>query len=566
MILIKVFLVIVANQTHGQKYCVTGHVSNIKTGQRLEGASVIIKGTEIGSATNTSGEYRILIPSPGQYEVQASFIGFETANKSILINDEQVVVLDFGLKESYISLEGITVTSAREGITFSNRMTVIDVDKFTEATKDYRLEEILARMAGIDIYRTGTTANPSQLVSMRGYNDMRFIVAVDGRAWSSPTHNDCPIDWSALTTGDIERIELIRGGGSVLYDGAMGGVINIVRKKGITGKGFTRPKITAQIGTEDFRTKRGNIGIRGGIGPLGYFVSGGFDLSTGYLRNEQSKGYDFSGNLNYNLPVLMGQLNLSLKRHYTQADYPVINDPARADFDPNYPVIPEGSDLIRKWSDNVYPGGVSCGYKKMDFLDLVYEQLLKNAKITVNLFGNIGDDTTYAYNCRLVTKIDSITGDTTVVPELQQSVSVSNEYTYGAGCRVKVGNVNLHNFTFGADYRNLGTFRIERDTIMGVIIEPAWGYEAVPDWFRLAGFFAEDEFKATSAINLIMGVRWSYLDEWTMPTYKNPTTGDSGRIHFYYKALLPKISASYTFPDSMIIYTSVNRDWHVPNC
>ena len=391
-------------------------------------------------------------------------------------------------------------------------------------------------------------------------------MAVDGRAWSSPTHNDCPIDWSALTTGDIEKIELIRGGGSVLYDGAMGGIINIVRKKGIAGKGWTRPKISAQIGGEAFRSKKGNIGIKGGIGSLGYFVSGGFDLSTGYLRNEQTKGYDLSGNLYYGLPLLKGQLSLSLKRHYTRADYPVINDPARSDYDPNYPIVLEGGDLVRKWSDNAYPGGVSYRYKKMDFLDLGYEQPVKKAKITMNLFGNMGDDTTYAYNCRLITKIDSVTGDTIVVPELRQTVSVSNEYTYGASCRVKMSNINLNNFTFGADYRNLGTFPVEQETIMGVVIEPAWGYEAVPDWFRLVGIFGENEFKASSAINLTIGVRWSYLDEWTMPTYKNTVTGDSGRTHFYYKALLPKFSASYTFPDSMIIYTSVNRDWHVPNC
>ncbi len=559
-------MLIIVGQAQGQKSCVTGHIYNVATGQRLEGAGVIIKGLEIGSAADTSGEYLIYVPSAGRYEVQASFVGFETAKKSVLVADEQTVVLDFGLKESYISLEGITVTSAREGITFTNRSTVIDVDKFTEATKDYRLEEILARMAGIDIYRTGTTANPSQLVSMRGYNDMRFVVAVDGRAWSSPTHNDCPIDWSALTTGDIEKIELIRGGGSVLYDGAMGGIINIVRKKGAPGRGVTRPKITGHIGGEAFRSTKSSLGIKGGIGPLGYSVSGGLDLSAGYLRNEEARGYDIAGNLAYSPPLTKGHLSLALKRHYTGVSYPVINDTARSDYDPDYPIVPEGGDLVRKWSDNVYPGGVSRGHKKMDFLDLVYEQPVKNAKITANIFGNMGDDTTYSYNCRLVTRIDSITGDTTTVPELKQSVSVSNEYTYGASCRVKMSNVNLHNFTLGADYRNLGTFPVKRETIVGVVIEPAWGYEGVPDWFRLVGLFGEDEFKATSAINLTMGVRWSYLDEWTMPTYKNPATGDSGRTHFHYKALLPKLSASYTFPDSMIIYTSVNRDWHVPNC
>jgi len=555
-----------AHTTFSQQFCITGYVYNAATNQALEGANVILKGTKIGATTDINGEYQIFIPSPGGYEIEVSYIGFETATQMIDVSDEHRVRLDFNLKESIISVEGISVQSARQGIVVTNRMTIIDVERFTEATRVYRLEEILARMAGIDIYRTSSVANPTQLVSMRGCNDVRFVVAVDGRAWSSPSHEDCPIDWSALTTDDIERIELIRGGGTVLYDGAMGGIINIVRKRGTTEKGFTKPKITARFGLEALRTKKGSISVKGGISSLGYFLSSGFDLSDGYLRNERMEGYDFSGNLHYNLPRVNGKISLFYKRHTSDIGYPVINDPLRTDYDANYPVVPEGGDLIRKWNDNVYPGGVSYRYRKMDFIDLIYEQPVKRATAILNLFANAGYDDDFAYCYRYTMLVDSVTGDTTIVPVLKQLASISSEYTYGASFRIEIKNVELHSFTFGADYRNLGTFAIKEDSIMGIEIEVPEGKDAIPDWFRLVGVFAEDQFKASSAINLTIGIRWSYLDEWTMPTYKNPATGDSGRVHFYYNALLPKFSASYSFPDSTIICASVNREWHVPNC
>lgn len=564
--IIKLLLLTIANLAFSQQFCITGYVYNTATDQPLEGANVVIRGTKIGAATDTSGEYQIIVPSLGNYEIEVSFVGFETVTKKIDISDEQEIMLNFRLKESIVSIEGIYVKSAREGITITGRMTIVDVEKFTEAARVYRLEEILARMAGIDIYRTGSVANPTQLVSMRGCNDLRFVIAVDGRAWSSPSHEDCPIDWSALTTDDIERIEIIRGGGTVLYDGAMGGIINIVRKSGTTEKGFTKPKITARIGLEALRTKKGSISVKGGIGSLGYFLSSGVDFSDGYLRNERMEGYDFSGNLHYNLPRVHGKISLSYKRHTSDMGYPVINDPLRTDYDANYPVVSEGGDLIRKWNDNVYPGGVSYRRRKMDFIDLIYEQPVKKATAILNLFANAGQDDDLAYCYRYTTFIDSITGDTTIVPMLKQLASISNEYTYGTSFRIEVKNVELHSFIFGADYRNLGTFAIKEDSIMGVEIEVPEGKDAIPDWFRLVGVFAEDQFKASSAINLTIGIRWSYLDEWTMPTYKNPATGDSGRVHFYYNALLPKLSASYSFSDSTIIYASVNRDWHVPNC
>lgn len=556
----------IANMALAKQIYITGYVCNAATSQALEGANVIIRGTNIGTATDFNGAYEIYVPLAGSYAIEVSYVGFETVTKMINISDEQTVTLDFNLKESIISIEGISVQSARKGIVVTNRMTIIDVEKFTEAARVFRLEEILERMAGIDIYRTGSVANPTQLVSMRGCNDLRFVIAVDGRAWSSPSHEDCPIDWSALTTDDIERIEIIRGGGTVLYDGAMGGIINIVRKRGTTGKGFTKPKITARIGLEALRTKKASINVKGNIGSLGYFLSSGLDLSDGYLRNERMEGYDFSGNLRYSLVRINGKISLSYKRHTSDMGYPVINDPLRTDYDANYPVVPEGGDLIRKWNDNVYPGGVSCRYRKMDFIDLIYEQPVKEATAILNLFANVGQDDNLAYCYRYTILIDSVTGDTTIVPMLKQLASISNEYTYGASFRIEVKNVESHSFTFGADYRNLGTFAIKEDSIMGVEIEVPEGKEAIPDWFRLVGVFAEDQFKASNNVNITFGLRWSYLDEWTMPTYKNTVTGDSGRVHFYYNVLLPKFSASYSFPDSTIIYASVNRDWHVPNC
>jgi iron complex outermembrane receptor protein len=545
----------------GETYSVIGRVCNAANQQTLEGANISVREINTAGRADKDGMFRIILPAPGLYELEASFIGFENQCRMVMVADAQPVILNFELRESYISIEGVCVRSTRPGVAFTNQMTVVDVEKFTAANRAYRVEEILSQMAGIDIYRTGTVATPSQLVSMRGFNDLRFVVAVDGRPWSGPSHNDSPIDWSALTTGDIERIELIRGGSAAQYEGALGGIINIVRKRGMTGSGITRPRITAQIGGEAFRSAKGSVGVRGGLGPVGYSFNGGYDMSSGYLRNEHNLGYDIAAALDYILPA-KGRASLSFKRHSTDFGYPVINDPLRADYDPAYPVVPEGGDLIRKWSDNVYPGGTSQRLKFMNFLDLSVDQPVSKANLALNLFSNMGDDTSYAYCYRLIQDIDTL-GDTTLVPILQQQLSVTNEYTYGASFRTKLSGINQHAFSFGADYRNLGTFPMKEDTIMGIIVG---GSDAIPDWFRNFGVYAEDQFKATAAVNITLGARWAYLDEWTMPTYKNPATGDSGRIHFYYQAFLPKVSASYTFIDSTMCYASVNRDWHIPNC
>lgn len=565
-IVIQILIIIMTNLIFAQQFTIKGNVCNATSKQPLDKANVMVKGTRIGTATDINGEFQILLPGPGIYEIEASHIGFESMVKTVRISDETETILAFSLKESIISIEGVTVQAVRDGIMITNRMTVIDVDEFTKANRVYRLEDLLSRMAGIDVYRTGTVGNPSQFVAMRGFNDLRFVIAVDGRALSGPSHEDCSIDWTALTTDDIEKVEIIRSGSTVLYDGAMGGIVNIVRKKENVGSGFRRPKITGQFGLEALRTKRASCSIRGGIGLLGYYLSGNMDLSSGYLRNERNENYGLSGNLHCYLPGQSGKILLAYKKHHTNMGYPVINDPVRADYDPHFPIVPEGSDLIRKWSDNVYPGGKSNRYRRMDFIDLVYEQNVKNAKTILNLFGNYGIDEELTYSYRDTTIIDSISGDTIIVPRLKQLATISNEYTYGTSFRIEFKNIEMHSFMIGFDYRNLGTFGINKDSLEGVVIDVPEGKDAIPDWYRLIGIFAEDQFKASKNINITLGLRWSYLDEWTMPTYYNPLTGDSGRVHFYYSAVLPKFSASYCFDDSTIIYTSVNREWHIPNC
>jgi iron complex outermembrane receptor protein len=94
------------------------------------------------------------------------------------------------------------------------------------------LPEILADYAGIgvrDLY--GNNASNST-VDLRGFGaaaDQNTLVLIDGRRL-----NDIDLSgvvWSAIPLSAIERIEIIRGGASVLYGaGAVGGVINIVTR------------------------------------------------------------------------------------------------------------------------------------------------------------------------------------------------------------------------------------------------------------------------------------------------------------------------------------------------
>jgi iron complex outermembrane receptor protein len=131
----------------------------------------------------------------------------------------QTVVITAGFQDGAVTLEPTK--------------TVIDLTQFEASGSVDRVEDVLKHMSGIDVIQATGGADPQQMIMMRGFDDSRFQVAINGRPITAPTAgSDTFVDWSSLTTGDIERIEVIRGSASARYENSVGGIINIVTKKG----------------------------------------------------------------------------------------------------------------------------------------------------------------------------------------------------------------------------------------------------------------------------------------------------------------------------------------------
>jgi iron complex outermembrane receptor protein len=131
-----------------------------------------------------------------------------------------------------IQLEPIVVTPSRfeTGVTgITSSFSVISGDEINNDNGS--VLDILRRQAGVhvsDYY--GNSAKAS--VDLRGFGEtaqMNTLVLVDGRRVNSSDLSG--VDWYQIPKEVIERIEIMKGSGSVLYgDNAAGGVINIITK------------------------------------------------------------------------------------------------------------------------------------------------------------------------------------------------------------------------------------------------------------------------------------------------------------------------------------------------
>jgi vitamin B12 transporter len=107
--------------------------------------------------------------------------------------------------------------------------------------------EVLREVVGTVVTPTGGP-NTQTSVSLRGSDASQTLVMIDGVPIGNPAATDGSLDFSNLSAIDIDRIEIVRGPQSSLYGSdAMGGVINIITKKG--KKGEQRTTLTVQGGT-----------------------------------------------------------------------------------------------------------------------------------------------------------------------------------------------------------------------------------------------------------------------------------------------------------------------------
>ncbi len=157
-------------------------------------------------------------------------------------------------------------------------VTVIEQDSLERRGID-QVAEALRATPGIAVNRTGGPSGPTQ-VRLRGTEGRHVQVLLDGVRLDPPQNGE--FDFAGLQTGDIERIEVLRGPQSAFFgSNTIGGVISITTRQG------TEPGTSGRVAVEAGSDR--TIGTNFALSQRG--ERGGFTFS-GLLRNEG--GYDVS--------------------------------------------------------------------------------------------------------------------------------------------------------------------------------------------------------------------------------------------------------------------------------
>ncbi len=157
--------------------------------------------------------------------------------------------------------------------------------------------ESLRNEAGIQLMRSGVAGSESGQVRLRGFDDTRFRVLVDGNPLQRDgSYGTGPVEWSILSSEDVERIEITRGAGPARFGNTLGGVLNIVTKKPTDKPETIVSSVYGSLNTWD-----SSVSHRWKLGPLGWDLAYSHYQTDGFLRNNSFDRDNFAAKLSCEL-------------------------------------------------------------------------------------------------------------------------------------------------------------------------------------------------------------------------------------------------------------------------
>ncbi|OYU88625.1 MAG: hypothetical protein CFE29_20285 [Bradyrhizobiaceae bacterium PARB1] len=178
-------------------------------------------------------------------------------------------------------LSEIVVTASRTAEPLSATGSAISVvSGETIATSNPgSLVDALRSVPGLDISENGGPGGTAN-VRLRGANTGQTLVMIDGIRVNDPTAASGDFEFAMFAPSSIDRIEVLRGPQSALYGSdAMGGVINIITKK---GSGPAQFNVRTEAGSYGTVVTQGSL--VGTNGPWSYAFTGGGQHSNGFSR------------------------------------------------------------------------------------------------------------------------------------------------------------------------------------------------------------------------------------------------------------------------------------------
>ncbi|MDP8238798.1 MAG: TonB-dependent receptor [Candidatus Hatepunaea meridiana] len=309
---------------------IEGCVFNQQTGQPIPSANVSVLDTYFGAATDSSGKFALSNLSNGQYIVLFSYIGFNEQKQIVTIENDEQIFLNIQLAPTILHMGTAVVTTTR-GLKDRFECPVAS-EVVNRSTLEHRntvsMAEAFDQLPGITL---STTGKGSIRPVIRGLYDSHVLTLLNGIPMNDLRSGGNHV--MLIEPEQIERMEVVRGPGSVLYGSdAVGGLVNFI----------TMPKKPFAGEMLDYIWKfqsgyNSNGALYKAVGELGMgsderFVKGRYGHKTSENINDPNREIPNSSYEGDHIDLMGGwrsdPIDIDLVYHYLIADVGVPINPA----------------------------------------------------------------------------------------------------------------------------------------------------------------------------------------------------------------------------------------------
>ncbi|MBL7991464.1 MAG: TonB-dependent receptor [Candidatus Kapabacteria bacterium] len=331
-----------------------------RNGENITGARIVVTpkagGAKRGAIANSQGVFVLSNLAAGEYDISASAVSFKEMKRTVTVQSGSLTV-DFTLQNSVSRTEEVVVTG--QGVATERKRLTTTVEsisaKTIEAAPVNTIDQLVqGRVPGLSAFMPGGAPGGGARMATRGIksalttsNPVIYVdgVRVDGAdnfrlgpAGGGGTGGLASSALNDIVIGDVERVEVIKGGaGSTLYGAeAANGIIQIFTKKGNPGEakwrfstqqGFDAPetKFIQEAETKKYVLQTGYaqqyaLNASGGTTFMTYNVSGRMFSNDGIVARNSLAQQQYQFNIGLSAKA-SEQLTIDLTAGYTRNQF-----------------------------------------------------------------------------------------------------------------------------------------------------------------------------------------------------------------------------------------------------
>ena len=290
---------------------IAGHVLDAHTREHLSFVNVQVKGTALGCLTDESGHFYLKNLPEGELTIVFSMIGYETEERTIQLHRDTLIEMNVEIAETSFMIDNVVVTANKYETKQKEVATIVNVISplIIESTTSNTMADVLNFQTGLRVEETCSNCGVPQ-IRINGLEGQYTQILMDSRPIFSSLASVYGLE--QLPAGMIDRIEVIRGGGSALYGAnAIAGVVNIITKE--PSRNFFNVNHTTaftQSGTYDINTAM-NASVVSENQKAGIFL-------FGVQRNREQYDRDHDG---YSDIPLLNSTTAGFRSFFKTSDY-----------------------------------------------------------------------------------------------------------------------------------------------------------------------------------------------------------------------------------------------------